>query len=215
MTYYNVTGMDNLIFFSKIYGVKNYKEKIVQLAKDFGIYEWLNEYTEHYSWGMRLKLNLIRVLLIDRPILYLDEPTAGLDPNATKEIIGKILDLKKGKKTIILTTHRMHVANATCDRIALLKEGNIIKVDTTKNLKKSIMDRLLIEIEVKEKKDQLIKELQSTNFVEKITPNEYGLMAQFKSSSNYPEIFEIVKNYKITKFREIEPSLEEVFTTYL
>ncbi len=215
MVYFYVTGRDNLTFFSKIYGIKNYKNKINELAKDFNFYSWLDEYTEYYSTGMRIKLCLMRTLLIDRKILYMDEPTSGLDPKVTRTIIQKILSLKKMNKTILFTTHRMHVANTICDRIALIKNGELFKIDTVKNLKKILIDRLNLEIDIKENKNQLMKDLKSNNFIEKIIPNATGFIIQIRDNSYYQEIFEIVRNYKILKFKEIEPTLDDVFTTLL
>lgn len=215
MIYYRVTGWDNLEFFSKIYGVKNYKNKIIQLVKEFELYDWLNEYVENYSLGMRMKLAIIRTLLIDRPIVFLDEPTYSLDPKATKEMLQTISSLRNKNKTIILTTHRMHVASSLCDRIVLIKNGKIFKVDTTKNLKKLITDHLTIEIEIKENKNHLLKDLNSNNFIKKIINKEDGFIIYIKDNSYYQELFEIVKNYKILKFNEREVSLNDVFTTLL
>jgi len=215
MIHYYVTGRDNLTYFSKIYDIKDYKKKIAQLGKEFDFSRWLDEYTESYSTGMRMKLALFRTLLIDRPILYLDEPTAGLDPKTTNYMIQKISLLKKQNKTTILSTHRMHVANSLCDRIALIKDGKIIKVDTTSNLKKLITEHLIIEIDIKENKNHLLKDLNSSNFVEKIINKEDSFIIHLKDNSYYQELFEIVKNYKILKFNEREASLNDVFTTLL
>lgn len=215
MIYYRITGWDNLDFFSKIYGVKNHKNKIIQLAKEFNLYNWLNEYVENYSLGMRMKLAIIRTLLIDRPIAFLDEPTYSLDPKATNEMLQTILSLKNKNKTVILTTHRMHVANSLCDRIALIKDGKIIKVDTTSNLKKLITEHLKIEIDIKENKNHLLKDLNSSNFVKKIINKEDSFIIHLKDNSYYQELFEILKNYKILKFNEREASLNDVFTTLL
>jgi len=215
MVYFHVTGRDNLNFFAKIYGIEDYEKKIKELGEEFEFSLWLDEYTDYYSSGMRMKLCLIRSLLIDRPIFYMDEPTTGLDPKATQYIVQKIMSLKDRNKTILLTTHRMNVANAVCDRIVLLKEGNVLKVDKTENLKKLILERLIIDISIEENMSQLIKDLKSNNFVEEITPTDNGFRVYVKDNSYYPQIFEIVKNYKILNFREYEPSLNEVFTTLL
>lgn len=215
MTYVQVTGYENLLFFSKIYGIKNHKEKIFQLAKEFGLQKWLDEYVNRYSKGMRMKLALIRTLLLDSPLLILDEPTHGLDPKVTKFLIQKIKMLKEEEKTILLTTHRMHVANELCDRIAFIKNGKIVGMDTTDNLKKLITDKLMVKIEVKENRNELINDLNSQNFVENIIPENNGFVVSITNNSHYPRVFEIVKNYKILKFKEIEPSLNDVFTTLL
>ena len=217
MIYYGCTAFDNLKFFAKLYGVNNYPKKIKTLAMEFDMADWINQYVEFYSTGMKMKLALMRTLLINRPILYLDEPTHGLDPNATKYMMQQILDLKKRNKTVLMPTHRMHVANEVCDRIALIKKGIIVKIDTKEEIKKMIQDKLLIDIKIEEKKHELMSELKAQNFVEEIIQKNEDSMFRIKVSSNsyYKEIFDIVRNYKILKFMEIEPTLEDVFTTIL
>ena len=98
-----------------------------------------------------------------------------------KQDFKKILELKDKEKTILFTTHRMHVANAVCDRIALIKKGKIVKLDTAKNLKKLIMDRLSIDIEIKEHKNQLLNELEGNDFVLDIVPNNSGFNIHIKN----------------------------------
>ncbi|MGB5911356.1 MAG: ABC transporter ATP-binding protein, partial [Promethearchaeia archaeon] len=100
--YYRITGYDNLRFFCKLYLIPNYKEKIKSMAKEFGLEDWLNQYVEKYSSGMKMKLALLRTLLLDRKILFLDEPTLGLDVKMVNFVIDK---LKESKKTIFITSH--------------------------------------------------------------------------------------------------------------
>ena len=90
MIYYRITGYDNLKFFCKIYKVPNYKEKIYEMAKNFGLEDWLNQYVEKYSSGMKMKLALCRTLLLNRKLLFLDEPTLGLDAKLKKYIVDKL-----------------------------------------------------------------------------------------------------------------------------
>ena len=106
MLYFRMTGYANLKFFCKIYKVPNYKEKIYDISKEFGLERWLNQYVEHFSSGMKMKLALCRTLLLNRKVLFLDEPTLGLDVKSISLIINK---LKNIKKTIFLTSHDMNV----------------------------------------------------------------------------------------------------------
>ena len=102
MIYNRLKGYDNLKFFCKIYNIPNYNERIKSISKEFDLYDWLDQYVEKYSAGMKVKLALCRALLIDPPILFLDEPTLGLDVNTTNYFIEKIKNLNK---TIFLTSH--------------------------------------------------------------------------------------------------------------
>ncbi len=79
MLYHRITAYDNLKFFCKLYQVPKYEQKILEMSKLFGIEKWLNQYVEHLSSGMKMKLALARTLLLERNILFLDEPTLGLD----------------------------------------------------------------------------------------------------------------------------------------
>ncbi len=90
MLYYRITAYDNLKFFCKIYKVPDFKEKIAKMAKEFGLENWLNQYVEKFSSGMKMKLALMRILIIDRKILFLDEPTVGLDVKTISFIIDKL-----------------------------------------------------------------------------------------------------------------------------
>jgi ABC-2 type transport system ATP-binding protein len=138
MIYYRLTGYDNLEYFARIYNVKNYKKKIHELAKLLGLENWLYEYVEKYSEGMKTKLALARTLIHNPDIILLDEPTLGLDPCISIEIREKILQLKQQGKTIILTTHYMEEAEYLSDRIGILNHGKLVVVNTTRNLKKLI-----------------------------------------------------------------------------
>ncbi|MBU4274302.1 ABC transporter ATP-binding protein [Patescibacteria group bacterium] len=137
MIYYRITGYDNLEYFARLYNVKNFKSRIKELAEFLGLENWLDEYVEHYSTGMKSKLALARALIHNPDILLLDEPTLGLDPHIAIDVRKKI---KQMKKTIILTTHYMEEADQLSDRIGFLNQGKLIKVGTPQDLKQ-IMGR--------------------------------------------------------------------------
>ena len=101
MIYHRITGYKNLKFFCKIYGIKDFKKKIYDIAELLNLSKWLSQYTETYSKGMKLKLALARVLIIEPKILFLDEPMLGLDPKSVEEIIEI---LKNINKTIFFTS---------------------------------------------------------------------------------------------------------------
>jgi ABC-2 type transport system ATP-binding protein len=132
MIYYRMTGYDNLEYFAKLYKVENYKERIKELCDFLGLGDWIFEYVEHYSTGMKAKLSLARALIHNPDILLLDEPTSGLDPHIAIEVRNKI---KGMGKTIILTTHYINEAECLSDRIGFLKKGKLVGADTSQNLK--------------------------------------------------------------------------------
>lgn len=208
MLYYRTTGYKNLKFFCKIYNVYNYKEKIYNIAKEFELEKWLNQYVENYSSGMKMRLALCRTLLLERDILFLDEPTLGLD---VKSIAFIIEGLKNLKKTIFLTSHDMSVVEKLCNRIAFINHGTILKIGTKEDIGKLLQSEIVIELEIIENKKELIKELNQQEFIVKIDESNKGLIVSLKERKFYKNFFSIIIKYDILKISEIELSLEDLF----
>lgn len=208
MLYYRITGYDNLKFFCKIYKISNYKKKIEEYVKEFGLSEWLNQYVEYYSSGMKMKLALCRTLILDRDILLLDEPTLGLDLPTTNFIIQK---LKSLKKTIFLTSHDMNVVEQLCDRVAFINKGEILKIGTKKEIRELIKSNIRVRVDMIENKNQLLQELESKNFIDEVHENDSGLEIILKQREDYQLLIKILGNYKVLKVNEPEISLHELF----
>ncbi|MFX0025183.1 MAG: ATP-binding cassette domain-containing protein [Candidatus Hermodarchaeota archaeon] len=206
--YYRITGYDNLKFFCRLYLIPNYNERIRIMAKEFGLENWLNEYVEKYSSGMKMKLALLRTLLLDRKILFLDEPTLGLDVKMVKFVIDK---LKESKKTIFITSHDMNVVEKLCDRVAFINYGEILNIGTQREVKQLIRGDIRIKVVISKNKTQLAQELNKQKFVEKTIDNENGLIINIKKRENYGDLFSILKNYSIQSIEEQQPSLEDLF----
>lgn len=113
------------------------KEKITRLLGEFGLSGNEDLYPVNLSGGMQKRLGLARALILEPDIILYDEPTAGLDPFNTRKIQEMILHLKSKGTTGILVTHDMPVAFAVCDRIAILSEGRIAKIDSVKTIRES------------------------------------------------------------------------------
>jgi ABC-2 type transport system ATP-binding protein len=160
--YWKLTARDNLMYFSSLYKMQKYyaKKRIEELLHIFDLSDRADERLEDYSTGMRQKVAIARALLHDPPILLLDEPTIGLDPNFSRQIRGQIRELsKKYGKTIFLTTHYMDEADQLCDRIAFINRGNIIAIETPNKLKSMLKDKELVEISVYDPPTDIIKNL--------------------------------------------------------
>lgn len=209
ITYNRISGLDNLKFFCRLYGIKNYKEKIKDITTQLGIYKWLPQYVEKYSRGMKLRLALSRVLLIEPDIFFLDEPMLGLDPESVKKVIQILINLKK---TILLTSHQMHIVEQLCERIAFLNKGVVIKVDTLQNFQKLIRETIYIKVEISpEKKKDLKRELNGVKFVIEFVDEKNGGLIHIKEKKDYPELLKILSNFPILKVQEIDPTLDEIF----
>ena len=131
----NLTVLENLYFMAGIYEIKKAKEKINELIKLFKLEEVLNQKAKTLSGGYQRKLSIAISLINDPEILFLDEPTLGLDVISRREL-WHIIENLKGKITIILTTHYMEEAEILSDRIGIMNKGKLIELGTSKEKKK-------------------------------------------------------------------------------
>lgn len=129
----NLTVKENLDFMAGVYKIKNKNEKIDKLVKTFKLQEVLKQKAKTLSGGWQRKLSIAISLINDPKVLFLDEPTLGLDVLARRELWAVIESLK-GKITIILTTHYMEEAESLSDRVGIMDKGNLIAVGTVKEL---------------------------------------------------------------------------------
>ena len=129
----NLTVLENLYFMAGIYEIKKAKEKINELIKLFKLEEVLNQKAKTLSGGYQRKLSIAISLINDPKILFLDEPTLGLDVISRREL-WHIIENLKGEITIILTTHYMEEAEILSDRIGIMNKGKLIELGTSKQL---------------------------------------------------------------------------------
>src|ERR687883_103339 len=147
--YDRISALDNLRFFADVYRVplREKQTRIDELLEIVGLRGREHERVEAYSRGMRQRLHIARGLLHDPEILFLDEPTIGLDPVGSRELRETVADLQRVGKTILLTTHYMFEADELCDRVAIITDGRIVAEGTPAELKRTIPNRNIIEIE--------------------------------------------------------------------
>jgi ABC-2 type transport system ATP-binding protein len=148
--YERLSGYDNLRYFAELYGVppKEIRPRIDYLLELVGLTGREQERTEGYSRGMKQRLHIARGLLHDPPVVFLDEPTIGLDPVGARELRATIASLAEAGKTILLTTHYMFEADALCDRIAVINRGEIVAHGTPADLKRGVAQGTVVEVEV-------------------------------------------------------------------
>ncbi len=208
MLYYRITAYDNLKFFCKIYNVSNYDQKIRDMAKAFGLEKWLNQYVEKFSSGMKMKLALLRTLLLDRDIMFLDEPTLGLDVKSKNFIIEILRDVKK---TIFLTSHDMGVVEKLCNRVAFINNGKILKIGTKEDIQQLKQTEVKINLDIHFEKRKLKSELKNQDFINEIIDSKNGFLLELKGRDNYKDLLSILVKYDITGINEQKESLEESF----
>jgi len=155
-------GWENLELHAILYGMpkKKRRSKIQDVLKLVDLGDKANTYVKNYSGGMKRRLEIARGLIHEPMILFLDEPTLGLDPQTRRKIWEKIKELNKGdlKITILITTHYMEEADELADRICIMDHGKIIALDTSENLKKKLSGEI-IEIQFEQVDD--VKRLQN------------------------------------------------------
>jgi ABC-2 type transport system ATP-binding protein len=172
--YERLSGLDNLRYFAELYGVpaREQKRRIAELLDLVGLTGREKERVEGYSRGMRQRLHVARGLLHDPPVLFLDEPTIGLDPVGARELRATIAALAAAGKTVLLTTHYMFEADALCDRIAVITQGKIVAEGTPADLKARVAEGRVVEIEVYGTADEAIERLRPVEGVRGISVEE-------------------------------------------
>ena len=160
--YERLSALDNLRYFAELYGVDPHRQRarIGELLELVGLDGREKERVEGYSRGMRQRLHIARGLLHDPPVLFLDEPTIGVDPVGARELRATIGGLKEAGKTVLLTTHYMFEADALCDRIAVVAKGKIVAEGTPRDLKEQVSEGVVVEIEVYGIEDETVESLR-------------------------------------------------------
>jgi ABC-2 type transport system ATP-binding protein len=211
--YEDMTAYKNLEFYGKMYDIPSStrKDRIQSLLKQMDLWQKKDVLVGTYSKGMKQKLALARALIHDPQILFLDEPTANLDPEAAKMVRDTLLELKKEKRTIFLNTHMLDEADRICDKIGILNTK--LKITGTRDeLHHSILGtKSLVEVDaVTENILASIKNLGLTNFT--IKENRIIIDVVNPKGEN-PKIIKAIMNVggKIQSIHEIVPSLEDIY----
>lgn len=146
--YWRLSARDNLQYFADLYKVPRavQRTRIPELLEMVGLTQRAAERVETFSKGMKQRLHIARGMVNDPDVLFLDEPTIGLDPVAAQELRTLILGLKARGKTVLLTTHYMFEADQVCDRIAVIDGGQIVAMDTPANLKRLAVGLSVLEL---------------------------------------------------------------------
>src|SRR5213594_1871614 len=148
--YWKLTGRENLEYFAALYHVppKDTRERIDRSLAAVKLSDREDDYVERYSTGMRQRLALARALLPDPPLVILDEPTVGLDPQASRDLRDRVRELRAQGRTVLLTTHYMEEADQLCDRVAIIDHGKIVALDTPAALKRTIRAEEVVRLEI-------------------------------------------------------------------
>ena len=216
--YWRLSGEDNLRYFASLYYVDPQvaKKRIPYLLELVKLEDRGKEKVEGYSRGMKQRLHIARALIHDPEILFLDEPTIGLDPVGARELRQAVLGLQSEKKTILLTTHYMFEADALCQRIAVINHGKIIAMDTPGNLKKIVKDLSIVELETFGIATEVINKMKELPFVESVTidnrDQRQNILVQTPIGPEaVPELMKILEGVRIGRVSIREPTLEDAY----
>lgn len=220
--YWKLTARENLEYFAALYHVppKTAKQRVNDLLKRMELSERADELVEKYSTGMKQRVAISRALLARPPILLLDEPTLGLDPQAARKVRQLIDELKAEGHTILLTTHYMEEADQLSDRIGIIDQGRIIALDTPSNLKQRIQQKDVIRMEVSGWKPEMIQALHCMDGIDNLTSHKsqqdsiWELTLHTDHSRRIlPGLIERVNQNgtRLVNLNILQPSLEDVF----
>jgi ABC-2 type transport system ATP-binding protein len=172
--YERLSALDNLRYFAELYGVsgREQRRRIDEVLELVGLKGREKERVEGYSRGMRQRLHIARGILHDPQVVFLDEPTIGVDPVGARELRQTIAELVRGGKTVLLTTHYMFEADTLCDRIAVIAKGQIVGEGTPAQLKSGVSEGTVTEIEVFGVGEQAVERVRSLDGVTAVTVEE-------------------------------------------
>ena len=184
-----LTAEENLSFFKNLYKSTADTD---ELMKRVGLFEDRNKNVSEFSKGMKIRLNFVRAMLNNPTMLFLDEPTIGLDPKNARIIKDMIREFNEQGGTVLLATHLMNDVDELCDRVAFMADGKIARIDTPKNLK---LEHGLRRVDVEYVVDG---EVESSSF-------------DLDDLSESDEFMDIVKNRKIVTIHSKETTLDDIF----
>ena len=216
--YWRLSGIDNLRYFASLYNVDSdaTKKRIEYLLDMVGLNGRGEEKVQGYSRGMKQRLHVARTLLHNPDILFLDEPTLGLDPVGAREFRQVILNLQSERKTILLTTHYMFEADALCDRIAVINHGRIIALDTPGGLKSQVRDMNVVEVETFGLPEPILEKLRSLPFVDALSVEDHDqkqmlLVQTVRGAEAVPDIMSAIEGQRVGRVVVREPTLEDAY----
>ncbi len=226
-----LTVRENLWMFSQFYGVpsKEAYRRIDELLKRVGLFDRRHTKSSDLSTGLRQKMNIVRGFMTDPQVLFLDEPTLGLDVGASREVRGLIREWLdeppllsvdgrgEARRTLLLTTHYMVEADELCDRVAIINQGRVLACASPSVLKQRLQKDAIFEIETSPLNGLSVAKLESLPGIHKVTSLESDGSATLnfilKEESALAAVINTltVANVRIMKLSKHEPTLEDVF----
>lgn len=214
--YEDLTARENLNFWGKMYGLRGsaLKTRVTEVLDVIGLADRANERVGKYSGGMKRRVNIGVALLHKPKVIYMDEPTVGIDPQSRRNILDSVVALKDQGMTVLYTTHYMEEAQELSAHIGIMDHGKMIASGTHDELVRLIGGQTRIDLTLSTDGATVIQEWQAVEGVKRIT-TENGVVSVLVADSNLilPRLFEIATRHsiRITSVDIQEPNLEAVF----
>jgi len=214
---FSLTAREILIFHAAYFGMgaRQRNERADSLLEKFKLTDRANQMVRGFSGGMMQRLSIARAMMHDPQVLFLDEPSAGLDPQTRILLWDIIRDYNREGKTILLTSHYMEEADALCHRLAIVDHGKIIALDTPQQLKASIPGGYLLRLRFGHRTSELLQRLQSLAGVREVRSNDGTGTDVYadRGGSLIPEIAAVAVSAgaELSDVHISEPSLENLF----
>jgi ABC-2 type transport system ATP-binding protein len=220
--YWKLTARENLEYFAALFHIpaEAAHRRVDELLERMELTSRADDLVEKYSTGMKQRVAIARALLAQPPILLLDEPTVGLDPQAARHVRELVKELKAEGHTILLTTHYMEEADQLSDRIGIIDTGKVIALGTPAELKRRISQQDAIRLEVAGWRTEMVESLRQLPTVENVMPRytgadslwEVNLLAA-NSRAVLPGIIDRLNTNgtRVVNMNVVQPTLEDVF----
>jgi ABC-2 type transport system ATP-binding protein len=214
--YEDLTARENLNFWGKMYGLRgsSLKSRVNEVLEVIGLTDRARERVGKYSGGMKRRVNIGVALLHKPKVVYMDEPTVGIDPQSRRNILDSVIALKNQGMTVLYTTHYMEESQEISDHIAIMDHGKVIASGTQEELVKLVGGQTRIDLTLNTNAENVIPEWANVEGVERVTKEEEKISVLVDDSNIVlPRLFEsATKNSaRITSVDIREPNLESVF----
>jgi ABC-2 type transport system ATP-binding protein len=215
--YERLTARDNLTFFGTLYGVPEAElpRRVDDLLECFGLKERADDRAGGYSKGMKQRLALARTLIHQPKVLFLDEPTAGLDPEAALQVTTLIEELsRQGGRTVFLCTHNLEEAQHLCDRVAVINQGRLLAVGTAEQLARGLWEGLWVDVTLQSAPEgDFCQRLRSIQGVLDVMGEGHNLSVQVQEEAVLPALVAgiVTAGGQILRVSPREHSLQEIY----
>jgi ABC-2 type transport system ATP-binding protein len=220
--YGRLTGLENLEYFAALNHVepRAATRRAEELLETVGLFERRGDRVETYSRGMKQRLHIARGLLTDPEVVFMDEPTIGLDPQVAQEVRSIIPELRDRGKTVLLTTHYMFEADVLCDSLALIDRGRIVAEGSPSEIKRRVSRLTVIELQMRAILPGIVSHIEAIAGVSSVQVSQDGLLTRVivqaePDAGVRDKIGSLVEGGGVESILEREPTLEEAYLRIL